>query len=119
MKVSVYDKTDRRNSGTIDGANWVKDELVIGDRQSNVELGVDKNMASKKEEKTPPTSSKTESSKTESKKTSPAEKAAEVIKCSSSATGLEDYGFWCEQVSKERAARTEPDPPFRRGRIWA
>ena len=34
-------------------------------------------------------------------------------------TGLSDYGFWSQKVSEERAARKEPDPPFRRGRIWA
>ena len=34
-------------------------------------------------------------------------------------TGLSDYGFWSQQVKEERAARKEPDPPFRRGRIWA
>jgi cyanobactin cluster PatC/TenC/TruC protein len=33
-------------------------------------------------------------------------------------TGLSDYGFWSEQVKKERAERKEPDPSFRRGRIW-
>jgi cyanobactin cluster PatC/TenC/TruC protein len=84
-----------------------------------IKLGVDQDMASKKEEKSSPTSSKTESSKTEPKKTSPPEKTAPVVKVSTGATGLEDYGFWCEQVKKERAAKTEPDPPFRRGRIWA
>jgi cyanobactin cluster PatC/TenC/TruC protein len=34
-------------------------------------------------------------------------------------TGLSDYGFWSQQVKEEREARKEPDPPFRRGRIWA
>jgi cyanobactin cluster PatC/TenC/TruC protein len=34
-------------------------------------------------------------------------------------TGLSDYGFWAQQVKEERAARKEPDPAFRRGRIWA
>lgn len=34
-------------------------------------------------------------------------------------TGLSDYGFWVQQVKEEREARKEPDPPFRRGRIWA
>jgi len=34
-------------------------------------------------------------------------------------TGLFDYGFWAQQVKEEREARKEPDPPFRRGRIWA
>jgi cyanobactin cluster PatC/TenC/TruC protein len=34
-------------------------------------------------------------------------------------TGLSDYGFWAQQVKEEREARKEPDPPFRRGRIWA
>lgn len=33
-------------------------------------------------------------------------------------TGLSDYGFWSQQVKEEVAARKEPDPAFRRGRIW-
>jgi cyanobactin cluster PatC/TenC/TruC protein len=36
-----------------------------------------------------------------------------------SSTGLSDYAFWAQQVKQEREARKEPDPPFRRGRIWA
>ena len=67
----------------------------------------------KKPDKTSPQSSETEATKAPL-----AEKPEETIKVSSLSTGLEDYGFWCEQVKKERAARTEPDPPFRRGRIW-
>ncbi len=33
-------------------------------------------------------------------------------------TGLSDYGFWAQKVKEEREARKEPDPSFRRGRIW-
>jgi len=33
-------------------------------------------------------------------------------------TGLSDYGFWSQKVKEEREARKEPDPSFRRGRIW-
>lgn len=33
-------------------------------------------------------------------------------------TGLSDYGFWCDQMKKERASHKQEDPPFRRGRIW-
>jgi cyanobactin cluster PatC/TenC/TruC protein len=33
-------------------------------------------------------------------------------------TGLEDYGFWSQEMAKQKAQQTEPDKPFRRGRIW-
>lgn len=33
-------------------------------------------------------------------------------------TGLEDYGFWFKEIAKQYKAKTEADPPFRRGRIW-
>lgn len=32
-------------------------------------------------------------------------------------TGLEDYGYWFGEMAKQQ--KTEADPPFRRGRIWA
>ena len=32
-------------------------------------------------------------------------------------TGLEDYGYWFKEMAKQQ--QTEPDPHFRRGRIWA
>jgi cyanobactin cluster PatC/TenC/TruC protein len=32
-------------------------------------------------------------------------------------TGLVDYGFWFKEMAKQQ--KTETDPPFRRGRIWA
>jgi cyanobactin cluster PatC/TenC/TruC protein len=32
-------------------------------------------------------------------------------------TGLEDYGYWFKEMAKQQ--KTEADPPFRRGRIWA
>ncbi|MHC5718031.1 MAG: LamG-like jellyroll fold domain-containing protein, partial [Nostoc sp.] len=32
-------------------------------------------------------------------------------------TGLEDYGYWYKEMAKQH--KTEADPPFRRGRIWA
>ena len=31
--------------------------------------------------------------------------------------GLEDYGYWFREMAKQQ--KTEADPPFRRGRIWA
>jgi cyanobactin cluster PatC/TenC/TruC protein len=34
------------------------------------------------------------------------------------ATGLEDYGFWWQQMAKENASPKEKKP-FRRGRIWS
>ena len=33
-------------------------------------------------------------------------------------TGLEDYGFWSQEMARQKAKQTEPDKPFRRGRIW-
>jgi cyanobactin cluster PatC/TenC/TruC protein len=33
-------------------------------------------------------------------------------------TGLEDYGFWSQEMARQKAQQTEPDKPFRRGRIW-
>ena len=41
------------------------------------------------------------------------------IKQDSMMTGLSDYYFWMQKVTEEHEARKEPDPPFRRGRIWA
>lgn len=32
-------------------------------------------------------------------------------------TGLEDYGYWYKEMAKQQ--KTEADPPFLRGRIWA
>ncbi len=32
-------------------------------------------------------------------------------------TGLEDYGYWYKEMTKQQ--KTEADPHFRRGRIWA
>ena len=32
-------------------------------------------------------------------------------------TGLEDYGYWFKEMAKQQ--KTEVDPPFLRGRIWA
>jgi len=107
----ISDQTSYANHGTIHGAKWIEFELPISKQKSNVELGVDQNMA--KEKKASPTSSETEE-----KKLPQSEETLEAIKVSNLETGLVDYGFWCEQVKKERAARTEPDPPFRRGRIW-
>jgi cyanobactin cluster PatC/TenC/TruC protein len=34
------------------------------------------------------------------------------------ATGLEDYGFWWQQMAKEQSSQKEKKP-FRRGRIWS
>ena len=69
---------------------------------------------SKKEEKNP-----SPANKPEAKKARKIEKTPKPIKSSTSTTGLEDYGFWSDQVKKELAGRNEPDAPFRRGRIWA
>ena len=108
----IYDKTSHANHGAIAAANWVQSELPLANVKVHVELGVEQIMAKKPDKNSP------QSSETEANKAPLAEKPEETIKVSSLSTGLEDYGFWCEQVKKERAARTEPDPPFRRGRIW-
>ena len=34
-------------------------------------------------------------------------------------TGLVDYAYWYKEIVKLQKAKTMPDPPFRRGRIWA
>ncbi len=35
------------------------------------------------------------------------------------ATGLEDYGFWWQEMLKAQANSDKERKPFRRGRIWA
>ncbi|MFM6006294.1 MAG: cyanobactin biosynthesis PatC/TenC/TruC family protein [Sphaerospermopsis kisseleviana] len=57
------------------------------------------------------------SSSTESRTSPTPEKAAEIERKLLS-TGLEDYGFWSQEMARQKAQQTEPDKPFRRGRIW-
>ena len=66
-----------------------------------------------KETKTPP-----QSIEIKENKASEAVKKTEEIKQDCMMTGLSDYGFWAQKVKEEREARKEPDPSFRRGRIW-
>jgi cyanobactin cluster PatC/TenC/TruC protein len=72
------------------------------------------------DKKTPQTdtssSQTTSSGKKEAKQAKPSPKKFEQDTLT---TGLSDYGFWAQQVKLEREARKEPDPQFRRGRIWA
>lgn len=64
--------------------------------------------------------SKENKAKAENKVNEPVRKSEKKeIKQDCMMTGLSDYGFWTQQVKEEREARKEPDPPFRRGRIWA
>ncbi|MUG95187.1 cyanobactin biosynthesis PatC/TenC/TruC family protein [Scytonema sp. UIC 10036] len=34
------------------------------------------------------------------------------------ATGLEDYGFWWQEMLKAQKSSEKEQKPFRRGRIW-
>jgi cyanobactin cluster PatC/TenC/TruC protein len=45
-------------------------------------------------------------------------KPAKEVKSHLLATGLEDYGFWWQQMAKEQSSQKEKKP-FRRGRIWS
>ncbi|MCM0590528.2 MAG: cyanobactin biosynthesis PatC/TenC/TruC family protein [Gloeotrichia echinulata IR180] len=47
------------------------------------------------------------------------EEKIEEIKSHLLATGLEDYGFWWQEIAKIKSQQTEQDKPFRRGRIWS
>lgn len=46
------------------------------------------------------------------------EEIKEEIKSHLLSTGLEDYGFWWQEMAKDKTQKSEPDKPFRRGRIW-
>jgi cyanobactin cluster PatC/TenC/TruC protein len=48
----------------------------------------------------------------------PPTKKEEEIKVRLEATGLEDYGYWWQEMAKAQAAQGERKP-FRRGRIWS
>ena len=108
---TVCDKTSFGNNGIIHNANWVQTELPIVNVKYNFKLGVDPIMV--KETKTPP-----QSIEIKENKASEAVKKTEEIKQDCMMTGLSDYGFWAQKVKEEREARKEPDPSFRRGRIW-
>jgi len=106
----AYDKTSNANHGIINGANWEQSPVPIVQVKSNFELGVINTMA----KKNPPTAN---SSPSEPKTSPTPEKAAEIERKLLS-TGLEDYGFWSQEMARQKAQQTEPDKPFRRGRIW-
>ncbi|MBD2255588.1 LamG-like jellyroll fold domain-containing protein [Nostoc parmelioides] len=107
----AYDKSNNANNGTIYGANWVQLEVPIIHSQAQNQLGVVNNMS--KEKKTTANSNPAEP------KTSQNAAKAEEVKNHLLATGLEDYGFWWQQMAKDKAQQSETDKPFRRGRIWA
>jgi cyanobactin cluster PatC/TenC/TruC protein len=111
----AYDKTSNANHGIINGANWVQSEVPLTSTESNLELGVTKTMT--KEKKTT-NSSQVPQNKTEEQKTSQNQQKTEEIKSHLLATGLEDYGFWWQEMAKKKSEQSEPDKPFRRGRIW-
>jgi cyanobactin cluster PatC/TenC/TruC protein len=48
----------------------------------------------------------------------PEPQQSQEIKRNILSTGLEDYGFWSQEMARQKAQQTEPDKPFRRGRIW-
>ncbi|WP_414566348.1 MULTISPECIES: LamG-like jellyroll fold domain-containing protein [unclassified Anabaena] len=106
----THDLTKNANHGTINGANWMLSEVPFTHAKSNFELGVAKTMS--KEKKTTANSIPAESANSQTPK------KAEEIKSHLLATGLEDYGFWWEEMAKAHSNKSEPDKPFRRGRIW-
>ncbi|MBL1201207.1 MAG: cyanobactin biosynthesis PatC/TenC/TruC family protein [Nostoc sp. GBBB01] len=106
----AYDGTTNANHGNINGANWEQSQVPFTNFQSQ-ELVVAKTLTTEKE-------TTLEVKPVEQKLTQNPEKAKEIEK-HLLATGLEDYGFWWQEMLKAQAQKTEPDKPFRRGRIWA
>ncbi|BAY21333.1 LamG domain-containing protein [Calothrix sp. NIES-2100] len=105
---TAYDHTANANHGIININNWVKSQLPITNI-TNSKLGVTTNMS--KEKKATP--------KTETDTTAPSADKNQEIQSHLLSTGLEDYGFWWQQMAKDKANQSEPEKPFRRGRIWA
>ncbi|HBE19478.1 MAG TPA: hypothetical protein DEG17_21830 [Cyanobacteria bacterium UBA11149] len=66
-----------------------------------------------------PTLAQVEENKIEQEQPPNTENQVKELKHAVLATGLEDYGFWCEQMQKEHAARGNTNKPFRRGRIYS
>jgi len=106
----AHDGTNNANHGNINGANWEQSQVPFTNFQSQ-ELVVAKTLTTEKE-------TTLEVKPVEQKLTQNPEKAKEIEK-HLLATGLEDYGFWWQEMLKAQAQKTEPDKPFRRGRIWA
>ncbi|MDZ8078118.1 MAG: LamG-like jellyroll fold domain-containing protein [Nostoc sp. DcaGUA01] len=98
----AHDGTTNANHGTINGAKWEQSQVPFTNSQSH-ELLVAKTITKEKE---------TTSELRE------AEQKTKEIEKHLLATGLEDYGFWWQEMLKAQAQKTEPDKPFRRGRIW-
>jgi cyanobactin cluster PatC/TenC/TruC protein len=89
-------------------------EVPIIVPEFNVELGVIKTMS--KEKKIP--LNQVEPNPIQEQTTSVTLEKKEEIQKHLLATGLEDYGFWWQEMLKVQANKTEPEKPFRRGRIW-
>jgi cyanobactin cluster PatC/TenC/TruC protein len=106
----THDRTTNANHGTINSANWEQSQVPFANPQSH-DLIVAKTVTTEKE-------TTLELNPVEQKLTQNPEQAKEIEK-HLLATGLEDYGFWWQEMLKAQAQKTEPDKPFRRGRIWA
>jgi cyanobactin cluster PatC/TenC/TruC protein len=113
---TAYDKTSNANHGIINGANWVQSEVPIIVPESNFELGVIKTMS--KEKKIPLNLNQVEPNKIEEQPPSVTPEKKEEIQKHLLATGLEDYGFWWQEMLKVQASSQKEQKPFRRGRIW-
>ncbi|MFN6515987.1 MAG: LamG-like jellyroll fold domain-containing protein [Nostoc sp. CreGUA01] len=98
----AHDGTTNANHGTINGAKWKQSQVPFTSPQSH-ELLVAKTI--------------TKENETTSELREAEQKTKEIEK-HLLATGLEDYGFWWQEMLKAQAEKTEPDKPFRRGRIW-
>ena len=101
------DKTSSSKNGEINGATWIQQEIPLTSQKTDTVQSVP--TVSTKEGKI--------SASASSSKTSTNPEKIE-IKQDCMMTGLSDYGFWSQKVKEEREARKEPDPSFRRGRIW-
>ncbi|MDZ8110650.1 MAG: LamG-like jellyroll fold domain-containing protein [Nostoc sp. DedQUE12a] len=106
----AHDRTSNANHGTINGANWEQSQVPFSSPKS-YELLVAKTVTKEKE-----TTSELGEAKQQTAQN--LEKTKEIEK-HLLATGLEDYGFWWQEMLKAQTQKTEPDKPFRRGRIWA
>ena len=100
------DQTSQGNHGIINGATWGQAELPINGAKSTVKVGENKTMAKSNK-----------SSKSQGNKGTSGDNQPEEIQRHLQATGLEDYGFWWQEMAKEQA-KHDNGKPFRRGRIW-
>lgn len=79
----------------------MQSEVPLTSSESNLELGVTKTVT--KEKKTTTNSSEVAQKKTEEQKTSQNQQKTEEIKNHLLATGLEDYGFWWQEMAKKKS----------------